>query len=60
MVAHRLRTIHHADLIYVMERGKIVERGIHEQLLRLRGKYSDMVRLRSLEAATPSSPKLDE
>ncbi|HUQ80272.1 MAG TPA: ABC transporter ATP-binding protein [Gemmatimonadaceae bacterium] len=44
LIAHRLSTIMHADRIYVLERGRIVESGRHEQLLEQRGLYSAMWR----------------
>ena len=39
VIAHRLSTIMHADQILVMENGRIVERGHHDELLRLEGRY---------------------
>jgi ATP-binding cassette subfamily B protein len=42
VIAHRLSTILAADLILVMDRGKIVERGTHEQLLGMVGLYSQL------------------
>jgi ATP-binding cassette subfamily B protein len=44
MIAHRLSTVMHADKIYVLERGKIVESGKHEHLIELKGLYYAMWR----------------
>ncbi len=49
VIAHRLSTIRAADLILVMEQGKIVERGSHEQLMEVGTRYRDMVDLQRLE-----------
>ena len=48
-VAHRLSTIQKADMIYVFDAGKVVEHGTHNELLRMRGKYYELVNLQSLE-----------
>ena len=44
LIAHRLSTILHADRIYVLEKGSIVEQGRHEQLVELKGLYYAMWR----------------
>ncbi|KAF2871829.1 P-loop containing nucleoside triphosphate hydrolase protein, partial [Massariosphaeria phaeospora] len=42
VIAHRLSTVEHADQIFVLDQGRIAERGNHEQLLEIRGKYYDL------------------
>lgn len=44
LIAHRLSTVMHANTIFVLERGKIVETGNHENLLNLKGLYYAMWR----------------
>ena len=44
MIAHRLSTVMHADTIYVLEKGKMVEQGTHEMLLGMNGLYYAMWR----------------
>ena len=45
MVAHRLSTIQHANTIMFIENGRIVEKGNHQELLALKGKYYDLYKL---------------
>lgn len=44
LIAHRLSTVMHADRIYVMERGSVIEQGKHEDLLQEKGLYYAMWR----------------
>ncbi|MGG5358944.1 MULTISPECIES: ABC transporter ATP-binding protein [unclassified Enterococcus] len=46
-IAHRLSTIRDAELILVLDKGHIVERGNHQELLKQEGLYSDMYKLQS-------------
>ena len=39
VIAHRLSTVRNADVIMVLDHGKIIERGSHEELLAKRGEY---------------------
>jgi ATP-binding cassette, subfamily B, bacterial len=54
MIAHRLSTILHADVIYVMEAGKIVETGSHQSLLDQKGLYYAMWRQQIGERRIPA------
>ena len=45
IIAHRLSTVHRADEILVMDSGEIVERGTHQELLALGGKYREIYEL---------------
>ncbi|HAX14303.1 MAG TPA: antibiotic ABC transporter ATP-binding protein, partial [Leeuwenhoekiella sp.] len=49
VIAHRLSTIQNADQIIVMQKGKIVEQGKHQELLALNGTYKKLVEMQSFE-----------
>jgi len=51
-IAHRLHTVSHADCIYVVEEGRVVESGRHDELLRKRGRYATFYRLQLKEQET--------
>lgn len=44
MIAHRLSTIREADNIIVLEQGRILEQGNHEQLMQSKGEYYELVK----------------
>ena len=50
VIAHRLSTIQKADVIVVMQKGKIVEQGNHESLMALEGTYNKLVTMQSFES----------
>jgi subfamily B ATP-binding cassette protein MsbA len=49
VIAHRLSTIQKANKIIVMQKGRIVEQGTHEELIALNGTYNKLVSMQSLE-----------
>ncbi len=46
MIAHRLKTVRNADQIFVVDRGRIVQRGTHEELMMQEGVYRRFVNSR--------------
>ncbi|MBL8992986.1 MAG: hypothetical protein JNM63_06565, partial [Spirochaetia bacterium] len=47
IIAHRLSTVAHADLILVFDGGEIVERGTHNELIDARGVYAKLLSIQS-------------
>ena len=54
VIAHRLSTVIDADIIYVLEGGRLVERGTHGELLAAEGAYAKLYRLQFAETAAES------
>jgi ATP-binding cassette subfamily B protein/subfamily B ATP-binding cassette protein MsbA len=55
VIAHRLSTIRHANLILVLDRGRLVESGTHEELMHRSGMYRDMVVLQTANETEPAA-----
>ncbi|MGB1431015.1 MAG: ABC transporter ATP-binding protein, partial [Flavobacteriaceae bacterium] len=49
VIAHRLSTIQNADLIVVLQNGKIAEKGTHEELIAKKGTYKKLIELQSFQ-----------
>ena len=59
IVAHRLSTIKNADEIAVVSKGKIMEKGTHDELMKLNGIYSDLYRLQFKNSDEELTAKID-
>lgn len=57
IIAHRLSTVLHCDLIVVMDGGRIVEMGRHQELLEKRGKYFELYNLQFISRNEADGPK---
>ena len=61
VIAHRLSTVREADMILVLDHGRIVERGRHDELLAAGGQYAELYRIQfeRQEHGDPDSPEGD-
>ena len=55
IIAHRVSTVRHADVIFVLDRGRIVERGVHDELVARDGLYASLYRKQLLEEELEAS-----
>ena len=58
MIAHRLSTVRHADLILAMDRGRIVEQGTHDELLAIGGLYAQLYEVQMRRRERQPSPAI--
>lgn len=60
LIAHRISTLRHADTIAVLEEGRLVEQGSHEELLALGGHYAELERLQTLSSQVEGEAEADD
>ena len=58
VIAHRLSTIQSADMIYVLDEGKVAEFGKHAELLKRKGVYANLYKIQFSEAKDDNNPKI--
>ena len=55
IVSHRISTVKDADRIFVLDRGRIVERGAHDELIKQKGLYAELHKKQLLEEELAAS-----
>ena len=50
IISHRLSTLQHADKIIMLDKGRIIEEGTHDELVKLNGRYSEIYKLQQIAA----------
>ncbi len=56
LITHRLANVRHADRIYVLHHGRLVESGTHDQLMNADGRYAELFTLQAAGFTTPATP----
>jgi ATP-binding cassette, subfamily B, bacterial len=52
LITHRLASVRHADRIYVLHQGRVIEEGTHAELLGLGGQYAELFSLQASQYVT--------
>ncbi|MNR14280.1 putative multidrug resistance ABC transporter ATP-binding/permease protein YheH [compost metagenome] len=60
IIAHRISSLRHADLILVMDQGRVVQQGRHNELINTKGPYQDVFRIQYADYLSRISDKEDE
>ncbi|KAM3147604.1 hypothetical protein pb186bvf_000411 [Paramecium bursaria] len=60
IIAHRLKTIQDADLIYVLDKGTVCEQGTHQQLIELKGKYYELANKQNFDEHQNGNEKIQD